>query len=117
MILDRSKFESGIEDYTVFISNNGRAGARYAGFLIALQNAEIKSLTPQLHNLAEFNAGDPVVGWEKQQGVIHPNGIRLRVGSVSVARIDPNQNIIASVTLYCEGVRTVTTTIMIAPPA
>jgi hypothetical protein len=58
-----------------------------------------------------------VVGCEKQQGVIHPNGIRLRVGSVSVARIDPNQNIIASVTLYCEGVRTVTTTIMIAPPA
>lgn len=97
MFLERVKFESGIEDYAIFVKTDGRAVARYAGFLIKLQNVEIKAVGPQLRNLSEINAGDPVVAWDKQPGVIHPNGIRLRAGVVSVARIDDKQSIAANV--------------------
>jgi hypothetical protein len=58
-----------------------------------------------------------VVGWDNQIGVIHPNGIRVNLGTISVSRIDPEKSIRAVVTLYCEGARVVRTAIEIGPPS
>jgi hypothetical protein len=112
-----SKAENGVEEYTILVLNHGRAVARHAGFLMTLQNVEIKSVGVQLENHSGINAGKTVVGWDNQVGVIHPNGIRVNLGSISVSRVDPGRNIRVDVTLYCEGARVVKNAIEIGPPS
>jgi hypothetical protein len=118
IIIEPSKAEDGVEDHSVLVSNNGRAVARHAGFLMTLHNVEIKHVHGAgLNNLSHVNAGRPVVGWNHTIGVIHPNGIRVNLGSINVSRIDPEKNIRADVTLYCEGARVARTVIEIGPPS
>ena len=118
IVIQPSKVENGVEHHSILIRNNGRAVARHAGFLMTLQNVEIKNVSgAQLENHSGINAGKPVVGWDNQIGVIHPNGIRVNLGSIRVSRIDPEKNIRADVTLYCEGARVVKTAIEIGPPS
>src|SRR5258705_5518923 len=118
IIIQPTKVENGVEDHSLLIKNNGRAVARHAGFLMTLQNVEIKTVSgAHLENLSGINAGKPVVGWDNQIGVIHPNGIRVNLGSIRVSRIEPEKSIRADVTLYCEGARVVKTAIEIAPPS
>ena len=118
IIIQPTKLENGVEDHSLLIRNNGRAVARHAGFLMTLQNVEIKNVGgAHLENLSDINAGKPVVGWDNQIGVIHPNGIRVNLGSIRVSRIDPESNIRADITLYCEGARVVKTAIEIGPPS
>jgi schlafen family protein len=118
IIIQPSKVENGVEHHSILIRNNGRAVARHAGFLMTLQNVDIKNVSGvQLENHSGINAGKPVVGWDNQIGVIHPNGIRVNLGSIRVSRIDPEKNIRADVTLYCEGARVVKTAIEIGPPS
>jgi hypothetical protein len=120
IIIQPSKVENGagVEDHSILVKNNGRAVARHAGFLMTLQNVEIKSVSgAQLENLSHINAGRSVVGWNNAIGVIHPNGIHMNLGSIWVSRIDPEKSIRADVTLYCEGARVVQTVIEIGPPS
>ena len=118
MIIQPSKVENGVEEYSILVRNNGRAVARHAGFLMTLQNVEIKDVNgAELENLSHINAGKLVVGWNQAIGVIHPNGIRVNLGSIRVSRIDPEKSIRADVTLYCEGARVVKTVIEIGPPS
>ncbi len=117
IMIQPSKVEDGVEDHSILVRNNGRAVARHAGFLMTLQNVEIKTVSTQLENHSGINAGKQVVGWNNQTGVIHPNGIRVNLGSISVSRIDPAKSIRVDVTLYCEGARVVNTAIEIGPPS
>jgi hypothetical protein len=117
LIIQPSTVEDGVEDYSILIRNNGRAVARHAGFLMTLHNIEIKGAGAGLRNHSGINAGKSVVGWDNQIGVIHPNGIRVNLGSIKVSRIDPEKSIRADVTLYCEGARVVKTVIEIGPPS
>jgi hypothetical protein len=117
IIVEPSKVENGVEDYNILVLNHGRAVARHAGFLMTLQNVEIKRTSAQLENHSGINAGRSVVGWDNQIGVIHPNGIRVNLGSISVSRVDPGNNVRIDVTLYCEGARVVRNAIEIGPPS
>jgi len=118
IIIQQSKVENGIEDHSILVKNNGRAVARHAGFLLTLQNVEIKEVDgAELENISHINDGRSVVGWNNAIGVIHPNGIRVNLGSIRVSRIDPEKSIRADVTLYCEGARVVKTAIEIGPPS
>jgi hypothetical protein len=113
-----AKAEDGVEEYSILVLNHGRAVARHAGFLMTLQNVEIKGIHgAQLENYSGINAGKSVVGWDNQIGVIHPNGIRVNLGTISVSRVDPEKNIRADVTLYCEDARVVKNAIEIKPPS
>jgi Putative DNA-binding domain len=116
IFIEPLKVENGLEDYSILVGNNGRAVARHAGFLMTLQNVEIKSVNGAgLNKLSHVNAGRPVVGWNNAIGVIHPNGIRVNLGSIGVSRTVPEKKIRADVTLYCEGARVVKTAIEIEP--
>jgi len=116
LFIQPSKVENGVEDYSILIRNNGRAVARHAGFLVTLQNVEINTFGGDLRNHSGINAGKSVVGWGNQIGVIHPNGIRVNVGSIKVSRIEPEKSIRADVTLYCEDARVVKAAMEIGPP-
>lgn len=116
IILEPSKTENGIEEFCIFVLNQGRAVARHAGFLMTLQNVELKGVSPGLENYSGINAGRSVVGWDNRTGVVHPNGIRVNLGTISVSRLKPSEVIIADVTLYCEGTTIVNRTFQVSAP-
>jgi hypothetical protein len=100
---------------TVSWLDKGRAVARHSGFLMTLQNVEIKDVGAEFENVSDINAGKSTVAWNQAIGVIHPNGIRVNLGWIRVSRIDPEKSI-PDVTLYCEGARVVKTVIDMGPP-
>jgi hypothetical protein len=105
--VEQGQTVDGIEELIIFLANQGRAVARHVGFIITLQNVDIVRLGPELHDHSNVNAGRLVVGYEKQSGVIHPNGIRNSMGALHVRRKDPAQAIEGEVNLYCEGMQNV----------
>ncbi|MFY9954500.1 hypothetical protein [Bradyrhizobium sp.] len=107
IVLEEGAKQDGTEDLIVLLLNQGRAVARHAGFLMYFQNAEIVTAGGQMQNNTHINAGRPVVGFDNNTGVIHPNGIRINLGMIRLRRKDPTQSIEGNVTLYCEGARNV----------
>jgi len=103
IVIEPGKTENGIEEFRILVLNQGRAVARHAGFLMTLQNVELKDVSQGLENHSGINAGRSVVGWDNVTGVIHPNGIRVNLGTISVSRLKPSEVIRADLTLYCEG--------------
>ena len=118
ILLELSKTENGIEEFRILVLNKGRAVARHAGFLMTLQNAELKGVSSGLENHSGINAGRSVVGWDNLTGVIHPNGIRVNLGTINVSRLNPSEVIRADVTLDCEGTTIVKRLfeVSVAPP-
>jgi hypothetical protein len=115
IVLEEGAKQDGNEDLTVLLLNQGRAVARHAGFLMHFQNAEIIMAGGQMQNNTHINAGRPVVGFDNNAGVIHPNGIRMNLGVIRLRRKDPTLPIEGTVTLYCEGARNVIRTLTFAP--
>jgi hypothetical protein len=115
MVLEEGPKGDENEDLIVLLLNQGRAVARHAGFLMNFQNVGIVYAGGQMQNNTNINSGRPVVGFDDNMGVIHPNGIRTNLGVIRVRRIDPTQPIQANVTLYCEGARNVVRTFTFAP--
>ena len=115
IVFEEGTKTEGVEDLIVLIVNNGRAVARHVGFLLVFENVEIVAVSPGMENNSCINAGRPVVGFDKQSGVIHPNGIRMNLGLIRVRRKDPTQPIRGEVTLYCEGTQNVKRSFSVAP--
>jgi hypothetical protein len=115
IVFEEGTKAEGVEDLIVLIVNNGRAVARHMGFLLIFENVEIVAVGPGMENNSRINAGRPVVGFDKQSGVIHPNGIRMNLGSIRVRRKDPTQSIRVEVTLYCEGTQNKKRSFSVAP--
>jgi hypothetical protein len=107
--------ENEIEVITLRLLNTGRAVARHSGFVLRLQNVEITGTGGNLENISSINAGRPVVQYSNEMGVVHPNGIRINVGSISVRRKDAGAHIKGDLTIYCEGMQAFDRTIDIPP--
>ena len=119
IIFEEGAKTGGVEDLIVLLINHGRAVARHVGFLIVFENVEIVAVGPGMENNSRINAGQPVVGFDRQSGVIHPNGIRMNIGSIRVRRKDHTLPIQGEVTLYCEGTQNVKRSLSVAaiPPS
>jgi Putative DNA-binding domain len=116
IIFQEGKKEEGVEELIILLVNQGRAVARHAGFVMTFQpNLEIVEVGPEMRNNSGINAGRPVVSFDKETGVIHPNGIRVSLGSIRVRRKDPTQPIQGEVTVYCEGTQNVKRLLSVAP--
>ncbi len=84
-------------------TNQGRAVAKYYGFLCKFSlNMEILSVT-ELSNVTHLNR-IPTVSCEGNIGVIHPNNIAIRVGSL-VYRVKHGERITGQVIYYCENMQ------------
>jgi hypothetical protein len=114
IVLEPCKTENGIEEFRILVLNQGRAVARHAGFLMTLQNVELKDISLGFENHSGINAGRSVVGWDNLTGVIHPNGIRVNLGTIKVSRLKPSEVIRVDVTLYCEGTTIVKRTLEVS---
>jgi Schlafen, AlbA_2 len=104
LMLEVARSEDKVFEITVRLINSGRAVARHSGLLLRLDNAEIKE-SGQFENLSAINAGRPVLQYTNDHGVIHPNAIRLNVGTVNVQRLDDAKPISLHATIYCEDMR------------
>jgi hypothetical protein len=116
ILFEEGKAEGGIEELVVFLFNQGRAIARHAGFVISLNNVEIIRVDHGMNNISAINSGRPVIS-HNNQSVIHPNGIRVNLGSIHFRRIDPSQAIEGEVTLYCEGTQSLKRFLTVAAAA
>jgi hypothetical protein len=103
--VERGTVQDGVEEIIVHLTNSGRALARHVGFVMTVQNAEVKSVSPGLDNNSDLNANRAVVGYTNDRGVIHPNGFRINVGSIQLRRNVPSEPMLADVTFYCEGLQ------------
>lgn len=84
-------------------TNYGRAVAKHYGFLCRFSlNMEILSVT-ELSNVTHLNR-IPTVSCEGNLGVIHPNNIAIRVGSL-VYRVKHGERIAGQVIYYCENMQ------------
>jgi len=102
------------EEIQFNVQNIGRAIAKHVGFLAVFQGIEILQ-ADGVHNVSHLNDGRPVVQYERPDSVIHPNGIPVLVGRIWFRRQNPGENVIGTITHYCENARAVTDTVTIAP--
>ena len=100
---EHKTIENGVEEITIALLNTGRAVARHAGFIMRFQNVDIVNISDQMKNISAVNAGKPVVQYNNDIGVIHPNGIRINLGAIRVRRSNLALPISAHVTIYCDG--------------
>jgi hypothetical protein len=114
---EHTSIEDGVEEITVRLLNAGRAVARHAGLVIRFENVGLVRVSDQLHDSSAVNSGRPVVQYNNDRGVIHPNGIPVILGAIRVRRIDAVLPITAYVTIYCEGSRLVERTLSVPPLA
>jgi Putative DNA-binding domain len=112
---EHKNVENGLEEITVRLLNTGRAVARHAGLSIWFENVDLVGASDQLRNASGVNSGRPVVQYNNDRGVIHPNGIVVMLGKVRLRRIDPALPIKAIVTIYCDGSRLIERAISVAP--
>jgi hypothetical protein len=103
IIPEQKEAKEGVETIVILLLNTGRAVARHSGFLMRWENAELLEVGSNMENLSHINSGRPVVGYNHDMGVIHPNGIRVNIGEIKFRRVDSAQPVRAAVTLYCEG--------------
>jgi predicted HTH transcriptional regulator len=115
ILAEHKSIEDGVEEITVRLLNMGRAVARHAGFVMRFENADLVSVSDQLQNASSVNSGRPVVQYNNDTSVIHPNKIRTNLGGIRVRRIDLTLPIKAYVTIYCDGSRLVERTMEVPP--
>lgn len=116
-LMEPVRVENGGEEYSISVENHGRAVARHAGFLIWMQDIELKNVNGNhLTNLSKVNRGNPVVGWSYDTGVIHPNGVRTNVGSITIARKASDANFVVEGRLYCESAQFVRIALVFGVP-
>jgi len=82
---------------------------------IQLENVEILSVSDELQNASSLNSGRPVVQYNNDRGVIHPNGIAVNIGAIRVRRADGVLPIKAYIRIYCDGSRMVEKTLQVPP--
>lgn len=86
--------------------NDGKAIARHSGIFIEFTNSEIFGISGlNLHNLSSLNDGRAIVGYDNSHGVIHPNGIQINIGYVSLVKKNIDEKIEVSYKLYCENMQ------------
>ena len=115
LLAERGVVKDGVETITLLLRNSGRAVARHVGFLISVENAKLDGVSPQLENLSSINAGRAVIGYTNDIGVIHPNGIRVNLGSMLLRREEPTKPMMGDVTLYCDGMPSQKSILQIPP--
>jgi hypothetical protein len=97
------------------VQNIGRAVAKHVGFLVTFADSEIVTVH-KLTNISSVNEGRATVSYDKNVGVIHPNGILMSVGSVHIRRKNPAVPVTIEMISYCEQVRAKTVTATLVAP-
>jgi hypothetical protein len=85
-----------------FLTNNGRAVARYSGFTAHVENATAKHVNT-LTDDSPRNPGKTILSYRNDVGVIHPNQIKYSAGHAILVRDPAGTLIVVQVLCYAEN--------------
>lgn len=93
------------EEVTIAVRNEGRGIARYTGLFCQFdRDVEVLSVWPAgMQNLTRLNKGIPTISFQDNTGVIHANGISIRLGIATIKRPAKGSALSVHLTLDCEG--------------
>jgi hypothetical protein len=106
------------EHLKIFLSNEGRAVAKYAGFHCELGDSSISKLqviTSPLVDTSQHNADRRTLGFDDAIGVIHPNGILRACGVAYIERGNHGKELPLTFTIYAEHMRAKRLAFTLAP--
>jgi hypothetical protein len=102
--LRRRDQDPATEEVQFFLVNRGRGVAKYSGFLIRMSpEVKVVGVTGSVEDVSKLNDGAPVVSYQDNTSVFHPNNIRYNVGGVIVKREALGQPLAMRVSWYCEN--------------
>jgi hypothetical protein len=105
------------EELHIFILNEGRAVARYAGLFGRLSDpdAAVVGGGGGITSVSAANAGAPCFQYIDNESVVHPNGILSVAGYAIVRRPGKGQPLKVHLQWYCDGMRAKSADVEIAP--
>ena len=104
------------EEVHFSILNCGRGVARYARIFCKFEHgARVAGVRGQLKDVSNLNRGNPVVSYQDNIGVIHPNGITASAGHATIQRAVKGLPLKLDVSVYCENMQVKSATVEVAP--
>lgn len=92
------------EDLEISILNVGKGIAKYVGFFAEIVGANIVNSGTNFKNVSGLNPGRQMFSYENNISVLHPNGIRTMLGTVTF-QPTITENIRLTLKCYCENMQ------------
>ena len=94
------------EELHFSIINAGRGVAKHSGFLCKFEpGVRVAGVRGHLTDVSNLNRGNPMVSYQDNVGVVHPNGIASSAGHAIIQRTAKGQLLKIEVSLYCENMQ------------
>lgn len=94
------------EEVHFSVVNEGRGVAKHAGFMCTFPpDVAVVGVRGQVVNASSLNRGAPIVSYQDNAGVIHPNEIASSAGRAIIQRAGKSQPLAFRVSVYCENMR------------
>jgi len=104
------------EEFDFYLINTGRGIAKHAGLMATFDTSiSIVNVTGQLQNISALNNGRQTLQYLNAISVIHPNGIKVHLGSVKFRRVHPEAAFGLHVLVYCENIKAQNNQYSVAP--
>lgn len=104
------------EELDFYLINTGRGIAKHAGIMATFDaSISIANVTGRLRDISALNNGRPIVQYSDDISVVHPNGIRVHLGTVRFCRIDPESPCGLHLHAYCENMKDRSNQISVPP--
>jgi hypothetical protein len=98
------------------IINSGRGVAKHVGFICQFEpGVTLVGVRGHLVNVSHLNRGNPIVSYQDNVGVVHPNGIAASVGQVIIQRVAKDQPLNVEISLYCENMQVRSGSVQVVP--
>lgn len=106
------------EELHFSILNSGRGVAKYAGFFCKFEaGVTVAGVRGQLTNVSSLNRGNPIVSYQDNVGVVHPNRIASSAGHAIIQRPAKGQALNIELSLYCENTQVRSSSLRVLPSA
>lgn len=104
------------EEVHFSITNIGRAVARHAGFMCTFEpGVKVAGVRGHLSDATNLNRGVPIVSYQDNVGVVHPNGIGSAAGHAIIQRLAKAEPLRIEVAVYCENMQVRRETAVVSP--
>jgi hypothetical protein len=94
------------EELHFVILNSGRGIAKYVGFICSFEtDVRLAGVRGHLADASGLNQGAPIVSYQDNLGVLHPNGIAAAVGHAILQRAQKGGALRVQLQWYCENMQ------------
>jgi Putative DNA-binding domain len=96
--------DESCESLSFSFQNTGRGIAKYSGFLCRLpEDVQVVSVDGMVANVSHLNQGAPVVSYQDNSNIFHPNNINYNIGNAVLKRATKGQQLSVRLSWYCEN--------------